>query len=219
VTRFERILKRAFDLTVATIALAVLSPLIAVALIGARFSTGESGIFRQARIGRNGRIFFMYKIRTMRNLPGVATTVTTATDARITRIGHVLRRWKIDELPQLVNILRGEMSLVGPRPEVPEYLDWIRRAAPLVLTVRPGVTGPASIKYRREEELLAGQRNPQEYNDRVIFIDKLRINEAYVRNYSLLKDVYYLWQTLSPFGAAIDSGRQHHPDHDGAKAA
>src|SRR5687768_8444404 len=189
-----------------------------VAFIGAGFSTGDSGIFRQARIGRNGRIFFMYKIRTMRNLPGVTTTVTTATDARITRIGHVLRRWKIDELPQLVNILRGEMSLVGPRPDVPAYLDRIRRAAPLVLTVRPGVTGPASIKYRREEELLAGQRNPQEYNDRVIFIDKLRINEAYVRNYSLLKDVYYLWQTLSPFGAVIDSGRQHHPDHDGAKA-
>jgi lipopolysaccharide/colanic/teichoic acid biosynthesis glycosyltransferase len=219
VTQFDRIVKRAFDLAVASIGLAFVGPVIAVAAICARWSTGGSGIFRQARIGQNGRIFFMYKIRTMRNVPGMTTTVTTETDERITRFGRFLRRWKIDELPQLLNVVRGQMSLVGPRPDVPEYLDRIRRDAPLVLTVRPGITGPASIKYRREEKMLARERDPQEYNDRVIFADKLRINEAYVRDYRLLRDVYYLWQTVAPFGAAADSGRPDPTCNDAAKAA
>jgi lipopolysaccharide/colanic/teichoic acid biosynthesis glycosyltransferase len=219
VTRFDRTVKRAFDLTVATALLIVLAPLIAVAAICGRWSTGGSGIFRQARIGQNGRVFFICKIRTMRNLPGVTTTITTDHDARITRVGRMLRRWKIDELPQLLNVVRGEMSLVGPRPDVPEYLDRIRREAPLVLTVRPGITGPASIKYRREEQLLARERDPQDYNDRVIFADKLRINEAYVRDYRLLRDVYYLWRTVAPFGAAADSGRPVPTGDDAARAA
>lgn len=218
-TRFERTIKRAFDLTVASIALAVLSPLIAMAAISARRSTESSGIFRQARIGQDGRIFFIYKIRTMRSVPGVTTTVTTECDSRLTRLGRMLRRWKIDELPQLVNVVRGEMSLVGPRPDVPEYLDRIRREAPSVLSIRPGLTGPASIKYRREEELLARQRDPQDYNDRVIFPDKLRINDAYVRNYRLLKDLYYLWQTVAPFAATGCSYHQHHSNDDAARAA
>jgi len=219
VTRFDRIVKRALDLSVSTVALAFVGPVIAVAAICARWSTGDSGFFRQARIGQHGRIFFVYKIRTMRDAPGVTTTITTERDARITRVGRVLRRWKIDELPQLVNVVRGQMSLVGPRPDVPEYLDRIRREAPLVLTVRPGVTGPASIKYRREEELLARQRDPQEYNDQVIFADKLRINEAYVRNYGLLKDVGYLWKTVAPVGTAACCNHQHDFDDDVATAA
>jgi lipopolysaccharide/colanic/teichoic acid biosynthesis glycosyltransferase len=206
-------------LTVAGVALVALSPLIAIAVVCARCSTGSSGIFRQARIGRGGRIFYIYKIRTMRSLLGVTTTVTTESDSRITRLGRVLRRWKIDELPQLVNVVRGEMSLVGPRPDVPEYLDRIRREAPLVLSIRPGLTGPASIKYRREEELLARQQNPQDYNDRVIFQDKLRINDAYVRNYGFLNDLYYLWQTAVPFAATGYSEYQHPTDDDAAKAA
>jgi lipopolysaccharide/colanic/teichoic acid biosynthesis glycosyltransferase len=199
-------------LTVATIALTLLCPLIVVALICARCSTGSSGLFRQERIGRNGRTFFIYKIRTMRKVAGVTTTITTDADARITRIGRVLRSWKIDELPQLVNVVRGEMSLVGPRPDVPEYLDRIRREAPLVLTVRPGLTGPASIKYRREEQLLAHQRDPQDYNDRVVLPDKLRINEAYVRDFRLGKDLHYLWQTVWPFAAAAAFNYQQHLD-------
>lgn len=190
-----------------------------MAVICARYSTGSSGIFRQARIGRDGRIFFIYKIRTMRNLPGVTTTVTTDSDSRITRLGRMLRRWKIDELPQLVNVVRGEMSLVGPRPDVPEYLERIRREAPSVLSIRPGLTGPASIKYRGEEELLARQPDPQDYNDRVIFPDKLRINEAYVRNYRLLKDFYYLWQTVAAIAATGNLDQQFPIDDDAAKAA
>jgi lipopolysaccharide/colanic/teichoic acid biosynthesis glycosyltransferase len=125
----------------------------------------------------------------------------------------VLRRWKIDELPQLVNVLRGDMSLVGPRPDVPAYLDQIRRQAPLVFSVRPGITGPASLKYRREEELLATQSDPQAFNDRILFPDKLRINEAYVRNYRFLTDLLYLWATVLPrrqdssmYSVALDDG-------------
>jgi lipopolysaccharide/colanic/teichoic acid biosynthesis glycosyltransferase len=219
VTRFDGLVKRALDLVVATVGLTLLAPLIVVAAVCAQWCTGGSGIFRQSRIGRNGRIFSIYKIRTMRNLHGVTTTVTTDHDARITRVGRVLRRWKIDELPQLLNVVRGEMSLVGPRPDVPEYLDRIRREAPLVLTVRPGITGPASLKYRQEEQLLARERDPQDYNDRVIFADKLRINEAYVRDYRLLRDVYYLWRTVAPSGRAADSGRPAPTGDDAAKAA
>jgi dTDP-4-amino-4,6-dideoxygalactose transaminase/lipopolysaccharide/colanic/teichoic acid biosynthesis glycosyltransferase len=213
VSRFNRIVKRALDLAVATIALTLLCPLIIVAILGARRSTGGSGIFRQARIGRKGRIFSIYKIRTMREVAGVTTTVTTDSDRRITRFGRVLRRWKIDELPQLFNVVRGEMSLVGPRPDVPEYLDRIRREAPLVLTVRPGLTGPASIKYRREEQLLARERDPQDYNDRVIFPDKLRINEAYARDFRFLRDLLYLWQTVWPFAAADPYTSEHVGDN------
>jgi lipopolysaccharide/colanic/teichoic acid biosynthesis glycosyltransferase len=194
-------MKRAFDFVIALVGLALVGWLLGIAALCAHWDTGRTGIFRQQRIGRFGCLFWLYKIRTMRDLPGVTTTVTTCNDPRITRLGHVLRRWKIDELPQLVNVLRGDMSLVGPRPEVPAYLEQIRQAAPLVLSVRPGITGPASIKYRHEEQMLAAHEDAVAFNDQVIFPDKLRINEAYVRNHSVLMDLYYLWQTAWPAGS------------------
>jgi len=194
----QRAVKRAFDVVLSLAGLGLVGWIIILAARWARRETGGSGIFRQARIGRDGQVFYIYKIRTMRVVSGPASNVTTVRDRRITRFGAVLRRWKIDELPQLFNVLRGEMSLVGPRPDVPAYLERIRSEAPLVLSVRPGITGPASIKYRREEELLAAQADPQAYNDRVLIPDKLRINEAYVRNYRLLADLNYLWTTVFP---------------------
>jgi lipopolysaccharide/colanic/teichoic acid biosynthesis glycosyltransferase len=195
-TLAQRTVKRTFDVVVALVGLGLVGWMIVLAALWARRDTSGTGFFRQPRIGRNGRVFHIYKIRTMRDAIGPFTTVTTRCDPRITPFGAVLRHWKIDELPQLLNVLRGEMSLVGPRPDVPAYLDHIRRRAPLALTVRPGITGPASIKYRFEEQFLAAQPDPQTFNDCVLFPDKLRINEAYVRRYSFVTDLKYLWLTM-----------------------
>jgi dTDP-4-amino-4,6-dideoxygalactose transaminase/lipopolysaccharide/colanic/teichoic acid biosynthesis glycosyltransferase len=189
-------LKRALDLALASVGLFALSGVIGIALACAYSDTGRNPLFRQLRIGRGGKLFYLYKIRTMRDVEGLTSTVTTETDPRITRLGRWLRRWKMDELPQLFNVIRGDMSLVGPRPEVPAYLDLIRREAPLILNVRPGITGPATLKYRHEEELLAQQKDPQRFNDRSLFPDKMRINELYVQNYRFLNDVRFVLQTV-----------------------
>jgi lipopolysaccharide/colanic/teichoic acid biosynthesis glycosyltransferase len=203
----KQLTKRFFDIVLAAVGLLLIGWLIGIFAICARWDTGRSGIFCQQRIGRYGRLFWLYKIRTMRDVPGVTVTVTASRDPRITRLGRVLRRWKIDELPQLVNVLRGDMSLVGPRPEVPEYLERIRREAPLVLSMRPGITGPASIKYRHEEQILAVHADPIAFNEQVIYPDKLRINLAYVRDYSLRIDLICLWQSVWPFRSVGSSAR------------
>jgi lipopolysaccharide/colanic/teichoic acid biosynthesis glycosyltransferase len=197
-SRRAQLVKRSFDVVLAATGLVLTGWLLGIIALCACWDTKRSGIFRQQRIGCGGRLFWMYKIRTMRDVAGMVTTITAGDDPRITRLGRVLRRWKIDELPQLFNVVRGDMSLVGPRPEVPEYLDRIRREAPLVLSVLPGITGPASIKYRHEERLLAARANPAAFNDEVLLPDKLRINEAYVRDYSFRSDLTCLWQTIWP---------------------
>ena len=195
-TSAQRFIKRSFDILFSAVGLVVLGWLIVPAIIGARIDTEQSGIFRQRRVGLNGRLFNIMKIRTMRDSNRISTVVTTADDPRITRFGRVLRRTKLDELPQLFNILRGDMSFVGPRPDVPEYMDRLTGDDRLILSVRPGITGPATIKYRNDEQLLAGQQNPLRYNDEVIFPDKVRINSRYVENYSFSTDLRYIWVTL-----------------------
>lgn len=192
----QQLAKRTFDVTVATAALAATWWIIAAAALAARRSTGGSGIFRQLRVGRGGQTFTLLKIRTMSARQPATTNVTTAADPRVTRLGRWLRQTKIDELPQLLNVLRGEMSLVGPRPDVPEMLPLIRKLAPEVLQLRPGITGPASLKYRDEERLLAAQTDPEAYNAAVIFPDKLRINCWYLQRWSLLGDVRCVWRTI-----------------------
>jgi lipopolysaccharide/colanic/teichoic acid biosynthesis glycosyltransferase len=192
----QRFIKRAFDILFSAAGLAILCWLIVPAIIAARFDTGQSGIYRQRRVGLHGRYFNVMKIRTMQESEKISTVVTTANDPRITRFGRFLRRVKFDELPQLFNILRGDMSFVGPRPDVPEYMDRLTGGERVILSVRPGVTGPATIKYRNEEQLLAGQENPRQYNDDVIFPDKVRINRRYVENYSFIADLRYIWSTL-----------------------
>ena len=187
-------LKRALDASVAFVGLAVLWPVIAGATFLARRDTGASGLFRQQRIGRNGKPFIILKIRTMRAISG--TAVTTSADQRITRLGALLRRWKIDELPQLWNVLKGDMSLVGPRPDVAGYADRLIGDDRVVLRLRPGITGPATLKYRHEEELLAAQADPEAYNDEVIWPDKIAINRRYYADYSLAADFRYIWKTL-----------------------
>lgn len=132
----------------------------------------------------------------MRNVPSINTTVTALNDPRITPLGHFLRKTKIDELPQLINVFLGHMSFVGPRPDVAGFADKLTGEDRIILWVRPGITGPATLKYRKEEEFLAGQDDPERYNDEVIFPDKVRLNREYVANYSFWKDIKYIYQTI-----------------------
>ena len=141
-------------------------------------------------------MFRVINIRTMRVGTGLDTTVTTGHDPRITPLGRFFRRAKIDELPQLINVLLGQMSFVGPRPDVPGYADALEGEDRVILTVRPGITGPATLKYRDEETLLAGVDDPERYNRDVIFPDKVRINREYVQQWSLRKDLGYIWRTV-----------------------
>jgi lipopolysaccharide/colanic/teichoic acid biosynthesis glycosyltransferase len=188
--------KRLLDVLVAGTALVVTSPLFLVGWVAAVVETRRSGVFRQVRIGRDGTPFEVFKLRTMRPVAGVDTTVTTRHDLRITRSGAWLRRLKIDELPQLVNVLRGEMSLVGPRPDVPGFADRLEGADRILLSVRPGITGPAAVAYRHEEDILAAVADPERYNDEVIWPDKVRLNREYLEHYRLRDDLLWLARTV-----------------------
>ncbi len=190
-------MKRLFDLSLAVIGLAVLWPLIVICALIAAVDTKTFGVYRQLRIGRYGVPFHVFKIRTMYKLiePG-ATNITTVHDRRITPIGRVLRRLKFDELPQLWNVLIGQMSFVGPRPDVPGYADKLVGRHRKILDVRPGITGPATIKYSNEEEILGEKANPVEFNDAVLFPDKIKLNVEYVENYSFYHDLIYILMTL-----------------------
>ncbi|MGL4611505.1 MAG: sugar transferase [Trueperaceae bacterium] len=191
----QRFLKRSFDLAVAIFGLLALGWLILLAWIGATLDTGLNGFFTQTRVGRHGKTFKVIKLRSMKISKTVTTTVTTNKDPRITPLGALLRKTKIDELPQLINVLLGQMSLVGPRPDVPGFADKLEGPDRVVLTIRPGITGPASLKYRNEEEILAKQADPERYNREVIFVDKVRINREYIEQYNFFKDLQYIWQT------------------------
>lgn len=189
-------IKRSFDLLLSLFGLLATWWLILFAWIFASLDTRKNGFFNQDRVGKDGRMFQVIKIRTMREIPGMYTTVTTGSDQRITSLGRFWRKTKIDELPQLINVLKGDMSFVGPRPDVPGYADKLEGKDRIVLTVRPGITGPATLKYRNEEELLAAQDDPERFNREVIWPDKVRINREYVENWSFWKDMVYIWRTV-----------------------
>ena len=144
--------------------------------------------FLQKRVGKNARLFTMYKFRSM-TIAHSGSSVSVAGESRITPLGAKLRRYKLDELLELWNVLKGDMSFVGPRPDVPGYADVLEGDDRVILKLRPGITGPASLKYRNEEELLAQQAEPLKYNDEVIYPDKVRINLYYYYNYSFAKDI------------------------------
>ena len=169
--------------------------LIVVAILIKVKMPGGPALFRQTRIGRHGKPFTIYKFRTMTVGHG-GSSVSVAGESRITPLGAVLRRYKIDELPELWNVLIGDMSFVGPRPDVPGYADRLQGDDREMLELRPGITGPASLKYRNEEELLAAVENPQEYNDTVIYPDKVRINRYYLHNYSFVSDIKMILCTV-----------------------
>jgi len=190
----DRIIKRVFDFTLALFGLLVTWPIILIAWAIASIETKSNGFFLQKRVGQNGKLFTIIKIKTMKDMPG--GTVTTVLDKRITKSGRFFRKYKIDELPQLINILKGDMSFVGPRPDVPGYADKLRGEDRIILSVKPGITGPATLKYKNEEEILAKVKNPVKYNDEVIWPDKVNINKEYVKNWSLKKDIKYILKTL-----------------------
>ena len=158
--------KRVFDVAVSAAALVILSPVLALVAAAVKLDSPGPVIFRQVRVGRGGRLFRISKFRTMSVAPPgrAGPDITVEGDARVTRVGRLLRATKLDELPQLVDVLRGDMSLVGPRPELPAYVDrWPAQARATILSVRPGITDPASVAYRHESEQLASAPDPESY--------------------------------------------------------
>ena len=193
-----------FDRISALLGLVFLSPVLLVVALLIRFKMPDGpAFFRQERIGRFGKPFRLVKFRSMAgNQTG--ETVTVAGDPRITPLGAKLRRFKLDELPELWNVLIGDMSFVGPRPDVPGYADVLTGDDREILLLRPGITGPATLKYRNEEELLASVEDPKRYNDEVIFPDKVRINRYYLHHPSFLMDIRMILATLT--GSHLEYG-------------
>jgi len=189
--------KRCIDLVVAIVLLLVLSPVLAVAAIAVECSGSGPIFFRQVRVGRGGKPFDILKFRTMRTTRSPGPLITGAGDPRVTRVGRVLRRWKVDELPQLVNVLRGEMSFVGPRPEVPRYVNMFAEQYRELLAVRPGITDIASMAFRDEETLLGRSSNPEDLYVREILPRKLALSHAYVRRRSFGLDLRLIARTVA----------------------
>ena len=190
--------KRAFDIVCSFLGLAILSPIL-LTVSGLVGVTSPGGVFfRQVRIGKDGKPFRIFKFRSMRLGSDKASQITIGErDSRITRSGIIIRKYKLDELPQLINVFIGDMSFVGPRPEVPKYVDLYTEAQRHVLDVRPGITDMASIKYINENELLGKANNPEDYYIHTIMPDKLSINLEYVKNNSFMDDVTIIFKTLS----------------------
>lgn len=185
-----------FDRVSPLFGLLFLSPvLLFVALLIRIKMPGGPIIFKQKRVGQYGRLFTMYKFRSM-TVSHSGSSVSVKGESRITPLGVKLRKYKLDELPELWNVLIGDMSFVGPRPDVPGYADKLEGDDRRMLLLKPGITGPASLKYRNEEELLAEQENPQKYNDEVLFPDKVRINIDYMDHWSFGKDVKIIVYTV-----------------------
>lgn len=185
-----------FDRGAALFGLISLSPvlLIVAILIRVKMPCGPV-IFTQKRVGQHGKLFTMYKFRSM-TVSHNGSTVSVKGESRITPLGANLRKYKLDELPELWNVLIGDMSFVGPRPDVPGYADKLEGDDRRMLLLKPGITGPASLKYRNEEELLAEQENPKKYNDEVLFPDKVRINIEYLDNWSFWNDIKIIIYTV-----------------------
>lgn len=190
------LLKSLFDRGAAFFGLVVLSPILLIVAILIRVNMpGGPVIFKQRRVGQYGRLFTMYKFRSM-TVSHSGSSISVKGERRITPLGAVLRRYKLDELPELWNVLIGDMSFVGPRPDVPGYADKLEGNDRRILQLKPGITGPASLKYRNEEELLAEQDDPQRYNDEVLFPDKVRINIEYLDNWSFGYDIKIIIYTV-----------------------
>ena len=198
------LVKWVFDRLISLSGLLVLWPLLLLVSVLVKVKQpGGPTFFSQKRVGKDGRLFTMYKFRSM-TVGHNGSSVSVAGESRITPFGAKLRKYKLDELPELWNVLKGDMSFVGPRPDVPGYADALVGDDREVLKLRPGITGPASLKYRNEEELLANVDDPQKYNDEVIFPDKVRINRYYLHHYSFWMDIKMIFVTV--LGKHIEYG-------------
>jgi len=200
-------MKRVVDVAVSALALALLWPLGLVIAAAVTLGDGGPAFFRQERVGRGGRTFRMWKYRTMIvDAERGGRHLTVGEDPRVTRVGAVLRRTKLDELPQLLNVLRGEMSLVGPRPEVPHYVALYSPDQRAVLSLTPGITDPASLRYRDESEELAESAEPERTYVDHILPEKIRLNLAYAAQATWLTDIGVIWATLRTLLARGQSG-------------
>lgn len=186
-------IKIVMDYLLALILLIILILPLFILYIITSVNTGKNGIFVQKRVGKNAKIFSIYKLRTMK---GEYTSSVTTQKMNITPLGKFLRKHKLDEMPQLFNILKGDMSWVGPRPDIKGYADKLTGEDRIILSVKPGITGPAQLKYRNEEEILLKVEDPEWYNDEILWKDKININKEYIKNWSLKKDMVYLIKTV-----------------------
>ena len=195
---FSSVAKRLFDIVVSFTGLVFLSPIIFLTWVMACCDTRSNGLFSQKRVGKDGVLFNVLKLKTMRESKRITTTVTTSSDSRITRLGAFFRSLKLDELPQLWNVLRGEMSLVGPRPDVIGWADTLKGEDSVILQLRPGITGPATLFFRNEETLLDEVEDAEKYNKEVIWPKKVALNRAYFYHQTFFKDIKYILKTLKP---------------------
>lgn len=194
---FNRVIKRIFDITASGLGIIVLSPiLIVIALIIKKESDGPV-FFKQIRVGEKGKNFEILKYRTMVvDAEKLGRQITVGNDNRITKIGGFLRKYKLDELPQLINVFKGDMSLVGPRPEVPRYVEMYNEEQRKVLDVKPGITDLASIRYRDENELLGTAEDPDDMYINTIMPDKLALNLEYINKSNVFFDIYIILKTI-----------------------
>ena len=191
----QQIVKRIFDFILSIVGIILFIIPILFLIVFATISSKQFGLFSQQRVGQHARIFSMYKIRTM-YVDDDDNFITTKDDPRITLFGKFLRKYKLDELPQLFNVFKGNMSFVGPRPDVIGYADQLKGDDRIILSVKPGITGSATLQYRNEEEILAQQQDSKKYNDTVIWKEKVKLNKAYVINWSFLGDLNYIVKTI-----------------------
>ena len=195
--KLNSIIKRIFDFFAALIGIIILSPILIVVSIAIKIDSPGNIMFLQKRVGKNGGEFDIYKFRTMvTDAEKLGKQITVGKDNRITKVGAFLRKYKIDELPQLFNVLKGDMSLVGPRPEVPKYVALYDKDQKKVLSVRPGITDLASLKYRDEKDILGKVENPEEYYINVIMKDKLSLNLEYIEKSNLFFDISLIIKTI-----------------------
>jgi lipopolysaccharide/colanic/teichoic acid biosynthesis glycosyltransferase len=189
--------KRIFDMLASALGLIVLSPVFLIIAVLIKLRMPGPVLFKQKRMGKNNRPFTIIKFRSM-TVDHHGSTISVKGESRITPLGAFLRKHKLDELPELWNVVKGEMSLVGPRPDTREYTERLVDEERLILQLRPGITGPASLKYANEEELLAGVKDPVRYNDEVLWPDKVRINLDYYHHRSFLRDIQIILKTILP---------------------
>lgn len=189
--------KRLFDIILSAVGLMLIWPILLVVAVWIKLDSDGPVFYRQVRVGRDNKDFSILKFRSMYVDADKRSLITVGDhDSRVTRAGYYIRKFKLDELPQLINVLRGDMSFVGPRPEVHRYVDMYTPEQMHVLDVRPGITDEASIKYRNENEILAQQADPEQYYVDVIMPDKLAINLLYVAHHSLLGDLCIVLRTI-----------------------
>jgi len=191
----QKTIKRLFDLFFSFIGILIFLIPVLLLIALSTISTGKFGLYTQLRVGKFGKTFTMFKIRTMKGIDD-GLFITLKNDKRITPIGKFLREFKLDELPQLFNVLMGNMSLVGPRPDVVGYADKLVGDDRIILNVKPGITGPATLKFKNEEELLAKQSDPLQYNDEVIWKEKIKINKNYIKNWTFKGDLKFILRTF-----------------------